>query len=641
MTRSEQGRGRQPSHGAILMGSAMGTDFTAGDAGRWMRGAGVSALAALLLLGACVDRERVLGPPVLDEGSAPVIVSNPVVGGAAAGGAASLGVSFHASVQADVAYVSLPPGTIANGELATIHNARTGGTVRTAMSDGGFDPVAVAAVPGDALEIVVQVSGAGVPVRFALDVPERRAPLVVRTDPPPQKVDVPLNVPVVVVFSEPVDAGTVTAASVRVERTGVPVPGRLTVTPDGLRAEFRADQLFAPNTVYVLTVTRAVADLSGEVLEQTATAEFTTGTTQAVATVAAYPAALFVAGNVNNGTMRTKEFSAILHDDGRITGDFKTFNPAFDVRASGRITCFSIVDGRAAWLGGVIDEIVGGTGRTTAGMEVVWRAVDHGAVPDSGVDQISYDIAITQEVSGTAQEYCDNTPPGPTPENQHHMNDVASGDIVVTGSAPPQGGVPLRRFSGGASVGIVNASLAEPFRVFVIDAAGNSVAGVPIEWAVTGGGGSIAPVSDVTSHAHGVGYPISSAVRTLGPGEGVHTATATAPTLPGAPQVTFTATAVTAMVEVRDSQDGGFVPSQVTVPPRKSVAWIYASRDFALHDVSFEDDPTQPVSSAALWLPRMYHVRTFGTTPATIRYRCTYHSTSFTDGEVGTVVVQP
>jgi plastocyanin len=104
--------------------------------------------------------------------------------------------------------------------------------------------------------------------------------------------------------------------------------------------------------------------------------------------------------------------------------------------------------------------------------------------------------------------------------------------------------------------------------------------------------------------------------------------------------VTFSATAVTVMVEVRDSEAGGFIPKHVTVPPGKSVAWTYSSGQGRLHNVTFEDDPTQPVSSRVLWLPGMYHVRSFGATSDLIRYRCTYHSTGFTDGEVGTVTVE-
>ena len=113
--------------------------------------------------------------------------------------------------------------------------------------------------------------------------------------------------------------------------------------------------------------------------------------------------------------------------------------------------------------------------------------------------------------------------------------------------------------------------------------------------------------------------------------------------LPGAQQLTFTASAVTLMVGARDFGDGGFVPASVTVPAGRSVGWRYESGDGDVHDVTFEDDPTRPVSSGDLWdlwAGRRYHSRLFEGPPRTIRYRCKYHSTNFADGEVGTVTVK-
>jgi plastocyanin len=158
---------------------------------------------------------------------------------------------------------------------------------------------------------------------------------------------------------------------------------------------------------------------------------------------------------------------------------------------------------------------------------------------------------------------------------------------------------------------------------------------------VASGGGSITPAQDTTAFIgtyQGAAY--SHAVHTLGPNDGTAVVTATAPTMPGAPQVTFIARAVTAVVQVPDYAGDPFVPDSVAVPSGKTVAWTWeGSEDSPEHNVTFEDDPTQPTSS-----PTQGHhgdpFRTFGGSPRTIRYRCTLHSTSFTEGEVGVVIVQ-
>lgn len=188
------------------------------------------------------------------------------------------------------------------------------------------------------------------------------------------------------------------------------------------------------------------------------------------------------------------------------------------------------------------------------------------------------------------------------------------------------------------AMGVVGTTLSDrPFSVFVYDGP-SPVSGVPILWAVTGSGASITPTHDATRDGE------SAATLTFGPDEGNYTVTATAPTLRGAQQFAFKATAVTVMVGVRGPFDGGFVPASVTVPGGRSVGWRYEDGgEGDVHDVTFEDAPTQPASSGDLWnlwAGSLYHSRLFEGPPRTVRYRCTYHSTSFTEGEVGTVTVQ-
>jgi plastocyanin len=125
-------------------------------------------------------------------------------------------------------------------------------------------------------------------------------------------------------------------------------------------------------------------------------------------------------------------------------------------------------------------------------------------------------------------------------------------------------------------------------------------------------------------------------VHTIGPEEGTARVTATAPTIAGSPQVTFTHTVVTAIVSVYDDY---FSPDSVAVPSGRTVVWVweYGSNGMS-HNVTFEDDPTEPTSSPTQDMGTLK--RTFGGDPRTIRYRCTLHSTSFTEGEVGSVTVQ-
>jgi len=127
-------------------------------------------------------------------------------------------------------------------------------------------------------------------------------------------------------------------------------------------------------------------------------------------------------------------------------------------------------------------------------------------------------------------------------------------------------------------------------------------------------------------------------VHTHGANEGTAEATATAATVTGAPQVTFTTTVVSWIVRV---VDGGFDPQEVSVPSGGRVVWIWGWEGYTndyYHNVTFEDDPTQPTSSPTLGGGTF--TRTFGGGPRTIRYRCTLHSTSFAEGEVGAVTVQ-
>ena len=178
-----------------------------------------------------------------------------------------------------VAFVALPPGTVPGGDVAIVRVRGGAGTLTTAMSAGGFDPVPVDASPGDTVEVEVRVSG-GAPVVFTAAVPARRRPIVVRTDPPPRKRDVALNSGIVVVFSEPVDPASLTGSSVRLLRSAAVVPGMVTLLAgSSTAAVFVPDAALDMNTDYLLVVTQAVRDLRGDALAAPDSVPFTTGTT--------------------------------------------------------------------------------------------------------------------------------------------------------------------------------------------------------------------------------------------------------------------------------------------------------------------------------------------------------------------------
>jgi len=178
---------------------------------------------------------------------------------------------------ATIAYVHLPAGTAPTGMAASIHNRDLGTTELAYPVDGGFDPVPVAARPGDVLELEIRAEGGAVLFRGETRVPASRRPYVVRTDPPPRKRDVPLNAAFVIVFSEPIAVSTLTPGSVRLVSSGGVVGGQVHLEPDGLRAEFVPDRELSPNTVYNLVLMTGVTDLAGEPLEPE-DVEFTTGT---------------------------------------------------------------------------------------------------------------------------------------------------------------------------------------------------------------------------------------------------------------------------------------------------------------------------------------------------------------------------
>lgn len=180
--------------------------------------------------------------------------------------------------QAGQAYASLRPGTVPAGVAAEIRNRSRSLTREVFLFAGGFDPVAVPAAAGEALELSVRgetgnslLLGSGV-------VPPTRNPIVVRSNPAPGKSDVPLDATLVVVFSEPITPATVTGASIRVTGATGAVSGQVTLSGDGTRVEFVPAQALTPATAYTLALTSDITAASGGHLEPVSLAFTSAGT---------------------------------------------------------------------------------------------------------------------------------------------------------------------------------------------------------------------------------------------------------------------------------------------------------------------------------------------------------------------------
>ena len=239
----------------------------------------IIAFACAGLFVACNDG---VGPDIVSKLPTGLIVSNQVHFGFLPSKAQlSASASVTTSAAGDtIAYVSLPPGTAPDGQEATLQNLRTGSGTVVPVGLGGFDPVAVSALTGDTIAIVVRDAGGAVVYTERAAVVLRRPPVVVRTNPPPKKRDVALNSTVVVVFSEPIDSATLTDAAILVRRGSTPVAGTLTfLDSEHVTVEFTPTAQFAPSTVYSVAVTQTIRDLDGDALDGEFTTEFTTAAT--------------------------------------------------------------------------------------------------------------------------------------------------------------------------------------------------------------------------------------------------------------------------------------------------------------------------------------------------------------------------
>lgn len=260
-----------------------------------------AVIGCVALVGACLAGDRTTGPGRLPAAPLGLVVSDPVLPSAAApvaGGAQHMASSMALGEEDSVVYVSLLPGTAPRGATATIRALVSGSTVTTAVQGGGFDPMPVAAQVGDSIETVVRDASGAVVLRARIAVARVRPPIVVRTDPPPKKRDVPLNAAMIVVFSEPIDPATLTGA-VQLFQGTTSIGGRLGLRdPDNLTAVFKPDAPLRSGTDYQLVVTRGIHDLTGDSLEAAVAVGFTTEPPVASVSVSPDAAAIVIRDSV-------------------------------------------------------------------------------------------------------------------------------------------------------------------------------------------------------------------------------------------------------------------------------------------------------------------------------------------------------
>ena len=258
--REQRGQAR-PYHGAVI------------SATRLVRAGIALTIMGMGSVSGCSDPPG----PVCCEPLQDLIVSDAVPAARIASGARTA-VAPVSSAGDEVAYVSLPPGTQPTGRTARIRLVGSAGSQVTTVIDGGFDPVPVNAGAGDSIDVSVRNAGGQTVLQTRLAVAARRPPIIVRTRPPRRKTDVPLNSPIVIVFSEPIDGNSLTASSVQLFRGTSAVPGTIQILQGtGAAAAFVPSAPLAANTEYRLEVARAVQDRDGDALTAAVSLSFTTG----------------------------------------------------------------------------------------------------------------------------------------------------------------------------------------------------------------------------------------------------------------------------------------------------------------------------------------------------------------------------
>jgi len=278
----------------------------------------------------------------------------------------------------DLVWVALPTGSMPNADVVTIRISSSGQTISAKVNDGGIDPVAVPAELGDELLLSVTNNGSSDVASFDIRVAGSKGPVVVRTSPPPTKRDVPLNAVIVVVFSEPLAASSLTPAALSLTTAGgIPVAGQLRFADSThLTAVFTPDTPLLPATDYTLTVTQAVTNVDGQALRNPVVVHFTTTDSSAGLAGVFTVVGTMVGAHVGH--------TATLLPDGRVliagggTASAELFDPATGqftltgsmMRSRTSHSATLLPNGKVLILGGVTDSITDAAGRPSGTAEL-------------------------------------------------------------------------------------------------------------------------------------------------------------------------------------------------------------------------------------------------------------------------------
>ncbi|MGE0353698.1 MAG: hypothetical protein AB7I33_10150 [Gemmatimonadales bacterium] len=267
-------------------------------------------------------------------------------------------------------------------------------------------------------------------------------------------------------------------------------------------------------------------------------------------------------------------------------------------------------------------------GSPEAGVTVNWST--------TGVNATLNPASGTTAADGTASTQW-TLGQGAGPQTAQASVPGAGGSPVgFSATAQPGPAAALTKSSGDNQTGVSGSPLPQSIVARVADQFGNPVTGTTVQWTVTGGGGSVNPVSGGSNQ-----QGLVSTTWTLGAVDGPNALQAAATGLSGSP-LTFNATGVTPPPPpsaITIQVDNNFFSPQVdTVAAGGTVTWNWVGQ---MHNVTSVLSPAF-ASSTTQSAPFTYGPITF-MNAGTYEYICTIHGSIVgqqTFGMRGTIVVQ-
>ena len=208
--------------------------------------------------------------------------------------------------------------------------------------------------------------------------------------------------------------------------------------------------------------------------------------------------------------------------------------------------------------------------------------------------------------------------------------DASGSPVAFTATATAGPATTIEASGGTGQAATIGTALGDPLQVRVEDQFGNPVGGISVSWAVTGGGGTLAPPTSTTA-ANGT----ASSVWTLGGTVGQQSAQASATGLTGSP-VAFTATGSPAPDPATGVtvSNNAFTPAVRTVEAGSTVTWTWVNTGSVEHSVESVSTPSFQSSAIISGNGQTYSV-TFNT-PGEYDYECVVHGSAMS----GQIVVQ-